>query len=197
MIGFVEGKLIERHPTRAVISCAGVGYEVAVPLSTFDRLPDVGQSCRILTRLVVREDAHLLFGFSSHEERTLFDQLCSVSRVGPKLALSVLSGLSVPEIKGAIAKEDAGRLASISGVGKLTAQRICVELKDKVSADGALTRIGRPGGEGIYSEAVTALIVLGYSRSEAQDAVERAMKKSPGVVEVEELVRHALGSPAR
>jgi Holliday junction DNA helicase RuvA len=201
MITFVEGELVERMPTRAIVSCSGVGYELAIPLSTFDRLPAEGTRCRVLTRLVVREDAHLLFGFASESERALFDLLLGVSRVGPKVALAVLSGLTVAEIRRAIAYEDVAMLARVSGVGKKTAERIVVELKDKIEKAGAgvgeTVKLGA-GIDGVAHEAMAALVVLGYSRQEAQDVVKKAaaaMEKTP--VTTEELIRRALAlSPA-
>ncbi len=197
MITFVEGTLVERQPSRIVVSCSGVGYDVAIPLSTFDHLPAEGESCRVLTRLIVREDAHLLFGFATREERALFDLLLAVTRVGPKLALAILSGLSVSQIRRAIAFQDSGMLASISGVGKKTAERIVVELKDKiergVSDDGWLP--ARGGAGGFLDESVAALVALGYTRGEAQEAVARAVKqKGPGASTTEDVLRQVLAA---
>lgn len=195
MITFLDGELVERYPTRAVVACNGVGYELSIPLSTFDQLPSVGSRCRILARLVVREDAHLLFGFATPQERSIFDLLLGVSRVGPKMALAVLSGLSVPEIRRAIAFEDVGMLARISGLGRKTAERIVVELKDKIEHAGAEVPGGLPRGDGgLTNEAIAALVVLGYNRSEAQDAVSRAAKSLSGEPTTEELIRHALSA---
>jgi Holliday junction DNA helicase RuvA len=189
--------LVERTPTRAVVSCGGVGYELAIPLSTFDRLPEQGQSCRVLTRLIVREDAHLLFGFASHSERALFDLLLVVSRVGPKLALSVLSGLTVTQIRQAIAFQDAAMLASVPGCGRKTAERIVVELKDRIEKGTGVTdsfvsgKTARRGGP--LDEAMAALMALGYSRTEAQEAVTQAAKEVDGArASTEEVVRVAL-----
>ncbi|HUU46189.1 MAG TPA: Holliday junction branch migration protein RuvA [Acidobacteriota bacterium] len=199
MISIVEGTLVERRPTHVIVSCGGVGYDIAIPLSTFDKLPPEGESCRVLTRLIVREDAHLLFGFATDEERRIFDLLLSVSRVGPKLALAVLSGMSIAEVRRAIGTEDTGMLASVPGVGKRTAERICVELKDKIGGGaaefGAIS--GAPAGDGVVNEAVAALVVLGYSRNEAQDAVARAVRHAPDVHSTEELIRGALGARQR
>jgi len=193
MITFLEGQLVERHPTRAVVACGGVGYELSIPLSTFDQLPLPGSACRILTRLVVREDAHLLFGFATPQERAIFDLLLGVTRVGPKVALAVLSGLSVPEIRRAIAFEDVGMLARISGLGRKTAERIVVELRDKIERAGAeIPGLPARGGGGLANEAIAALVVLGYGRTEAQDAVTRAAKSLSGEPTTEELIRHAL-----
>lgn len=196
MITFLEGTLIERHPLRAVIACAGVGYDCAIPLSTFDKLPSEGQTCRILTRLIVREDAHLLFGFATREERALFDLLLHVSRVGPKLAISILSGLSVPQIRQAIAFQDSGMLASVSGVGKKTAERIVVELKDKIEQGVVIDPTHpAPGARaaGVPEEAAAALVALGYTRAEAQEAITAALAARNGSpATTEELIREAL-----
>lgn len=196
MISFLEGTLVVRKPTETVVSCNGVGYQLAIPLSTFDHLPAVGETFRILTRLIVREDAHLLFGFASEEERGTFDHLRSVSRVGPKLALAVLSGMTVTEVRRAIGSGDAAMLATVPGVGKKTAERICVELKDKIGVVPISGLDGRTeaGGDGVVNEAVAALVVLGYSRYEAQEAVGRAARKSPEARSTEELIRQSLAS---
>jgi Holliday junction DNA helicase RuvA len=145
---------------------------------------------------VVREDAQLLFGFATEKERATFDLLVGVSRVGPKMALAMLSGMSVTDVRRAIASEDFGRLASISGVGKRTAERICVELKDKLAVEIAVSSTsGAIGsGDGTSNEAMAALVVLGYSRSEAQEAVARAAKESTESVSTEDLIREALVS---
>src|SRR5258708_9052677 len=132
MIAFLEGELAEAWPTRVVISVQGVGYLVQIPLSSFDHLPPIGQRVRLLTHLVVREDAHLLFGFASSAERDLFRLLLQhVSGVGPKLALAVLSGMTVSQFKAAVVRRDVAALAKISGVGKKTAERIILQLKNR------------------------------------------------------------------
>ncbi len=199
MITFVEGTIVERQPTRAVIQCGGIGYEITIPLSTFDRLPDEGQTARVLTRLIIREDAHLLFGFASHEERALFDLLLEVSRVGPKLAVAVLSGLQVNQIRQAIAFRDAAMLATVSGLGKKTAERIVVELKDKIDQRITSTT-GKPvsgaTGGAILDEAVAALVALGYTRAEAQEAVSDVLKAPDKPRTTEDVVRAVLSMAA-
>src|SRR6059036_1841739 len=138
MITFLDGKLVSALPTQATVDVNGVGYEVFIPLSSYDKLPAVGQPIRILTHLAVREDAHILYGFMSAAERDLFRLLIhTVSGIGPKIALNVLSGISVTAFRGAVANGDVKALAQISGVGKKTAERIVVELKDKIGAAGA------------------------------------------------------------
>ena len=132
MIVFLDGVLEEKEPTRVVVAVGGVGYEASIPLSSYDRLPAVGQRVRLLTVPVIREDAHLLFGFMTDEERALFLQLTSVNGIGPKLGLAVLSGLSVRDLKAAIAAGDVKRLSGISGIGKKTAERLILEMRDKL-----------------------------------------------------------------
>jgi Holliday junction DNA helicase RuvA len=198
MIVFLDGKLEEKHPTRAVISVSGVGYEVLIPLSSYDRLPAPGEPCRILTHDHVREDDHLLFGFMTEAERAMFVMLMSVSGVGPKIALSALSGMTVRELRGAIASADAKRLSTISGIGRKTAERLIVELKDRLSPADALEAAAapEPGAEDLRSrDAILALISLGYKRAEAQQMVAR-VSGQPGTagLGVEELVRRALSA---
>src|SRR5579864_4742041 len=138
MISFLRGKLVEALPTQAIIEVNGLGYDVLIPLSSYDKLPQPGQEVKLLTQLVVREDAHILYGFASAPERDLFRLLVNnVSGIGPKIALNVLSGISVTAFRGAVANGDTKALAQISGVGRKTAERIVVELKDKVGAAGA------------------------------------------------------------
>src|SRR5215469_13696968 len=138
MITFLDGKLVNALPTQAIIDVGGVGYEVFIPLSSYDKLPTAGQPIRILTHLAVREDAHVLYGFMTSAERDLFRLLVNnVSGIGPKLALAVLSGMSVTSFRGAVANGDIKTLSQISGVGRKTAERIVVELKDKIGMAGA------------------------------------------------------------
>src|SRR3984885_12670761 len=139
MITFLHGKLIEALPTQVVVDVNGVGYEVLIPLSSFDKLPPPGGEVKLLTQLVVREDAHILYGFMSLAERDLFRLLINtVSGIGPKIALNILSGISVTAFRGAVANGDVKMLSQISGVGKKTAERIIIELKDKIGPGGVL-----------------------------------------------------------
>src|ERR687893_68894 len=166
MITFLAGKLVAALPTQAVIDVSGVGYEVLIPLSSYDRLPAVGQAVHVLTHLHVREDAHILFGFMTVAERDLFRLLVNnVSGIGPKLALAVLSGMSVSNFKGAVVNGDVALLSKISGLGKKTAERIVLELKDKVgvaAAWEAASASHAPSPEQEQAnEAVLALIALG------------------------------------
>src|SRR5574344_542796 len=148
MIAYVKGVLFEKEPTRVVVEAAGVGYEVLIPISTFDRLPKTGDTVKLLTNHCVREDDEILFGFATEAEKEMFGKLTSVSGVGPKIALAILSGSSIAELSLAIASGNAKRISAIKGVGKKTAEKICVELKDKVSmldAKSLATGVGSGG----------------------------------------------------
>ena len=196
MITFLDGTLREVWPTQVVVEVHGVGYEVFIPLSSYDRLPQPGQPVRLLTHLQVREDAHILYGFASAEERDLFRVLVTrVSGVGPKLALAVLSGMEVGRFKAAVVDSDTASIAKISGLGKKTAERIVLELKDKLGVAAAWEAASAdkaPSAEArACNDAVLALIALGYKQVDSAKVVrEVALKnKEAGA---EELVRLAL-----
>ncbi len=197
MITFLDGTLVESLPTQIVVEVQGVGYRVLIPLSSFDRLPATGARVRVLTHLQVREDAHVLFGFMSTEERDLFRLLVNhVSGIGPKTALDVLSGISVVNFKAAVVNGDAGLLAKTKGIGKKTAERIIVELKDKVGIAAAweaasAAHAPTPEQQQI-NDAVLALISLGYKQIDAHKAVKQAQEKGGAAQTTEELVRQAL-----
>src|ERR1043166_7815282 len=197
MITFLDGKLVAALPTQATVDVGGVGYEVFIPLSSYDKLPAVGQPIRILTNLAVREDAHVLYGFMSAPERDLFRLLINtVSGIGPKIALNVLSGISVTAFRGAVANADVKALSQISGVGKKTAERIIVELKDKIGAAGAWEALSAqralsPEDQKV-NDAVLALIALGFKQVEAHDAVRATLNTLGPKVTVEDLVRASL-----
>jgi holliday junction DNA helicase RuvA len=196
MITFLKGRLVSALPTQAVVDVTGVGYEVLIPLSSYDRLPEVGQSIHILTHLAVREDAHVLYGFMTAAERDLFRLLVNnVSGIGPKLALAVLSGMSVTHFKAAVVNSDVAALAKISGLGKKTAERIVLELKDKIGIAAAweaasATHAPTPEEEQA-NEAVLALIALGYKQVEARKAVHD-LQQTGAAKSAEELVKLAL-----
>src|SRR5262245_7013580 len=135
MIGRLTGTLAEKTPPQVLVDVAGVGYELDVPMSTFYNLPALGERLTLLTHLVVREDAHLLYGFSSSPERTTFRQLIRIAGIGPRTALAILSGLSVSELAQAVSRQDAARLVKVPGIGKKTAERLLLELKDKLAPD--------------------------------------------------------------
>ena len=190
MIGRIQGILTEKNPPQVVVVTHGVGYEIDVPMSTFYHLPRTGESVELLTHLVVREDAHLLFGFLTAGERTAFRQLLKVSGVGPKVALAVLSGLSVEDLAVAIAAQDAGRLTKVPGVGKKTAERLVLELRDKLpAAPGAVRAEPQPA----RGDVVNALLALGYNDREAQAAV----KQLPAELALADAIRQALKHLAR
>jgi holliday junction DNA helicase RuvA len=197
MITFVAGKLVAALPTQAVVDVGGVGYEVLIPLSSYDRLPPVGQLVQVLTHLHVREDAHILYGFMSVAERDLFRLLVNnVSGIGPKLALAVLSGMSVNNFKAAVVNGDVASLSKISGLGKKTAERIVLELKDKVgvaAAWEAASAAHAPTPEAEQAnEAVLALIALGYKQVDAHKTVRELQDKQPEIKSAEDLVKLAL-----
>jgi Holliday junction DNA helicase RuvA len=197
MIAFLEGVLAEALPTQIVVNVHGVGYQVLIPLSSFDRLPQPGSSVKILTHLVVREDAHLLFGFFTAGERDLFTLLLHhVTGVGPKMALAVLSGMSLEMFKAAVVVGDIAAISRIKGVGKKTAERIVLELKDKVGVaaewEAASAANAPTGRERALTDAVLALISLGYKQVEAHKAVKQVLDHNAAVTETEDLVRLAL-----
>ena len=166
MIGRLSGTLTAKNPPQILVEVGGVGYEVDVPMSTFYSLPSTGGSVTLFTHLVVREDAHVLYGFASAEERTVFRQLIRVSGIGPRTALAVLSGMSVADLAQSIALQDAGRLMKIPGIGRKTAERLLLELKGKLAE-----AVGEPTTER-GADVVNALVALGYSDKEALVAVK-------------------------
>ena len=196
MITFLDGKLVSALPTQATIDVGGVGYEVFIPLSSYDKLPVAGQPIRILTHLAVREDAHILYGFMTSVERDLFRLLVNnVSGIGPKLALAVLSGMSVNSFKAAVVNSDVTAISKISGLGKKTAERIVLELKDKLGVAAAweaasAAHAPTPEEEQV-NEAVLALIALGYKQAEAHKAVRDFQEKGEAK-SAEELVKLVL-----
>ncbi len=196
MITFLEGILVEKQPTEVVVNVGGVGYLVHIPLSSFDALPAEGGAFRIWIYDCVREDDHQLYGFMSVAERRMFLQLMTVSGIGPKLALTALSGLTVRELTVAITGRDAKRLSSISGIGRKTADRIILELQDKIGAGEALEAATAGGAltaaEIRSRDALLALISLGYKRAEAEALVRRVLESAAPDDSVETLVRKAL-----
>jgi Holliday junction DNA helicase RuvA len=189
MIGRITGKLVEKNPPQIVVSCNGVGYEIDVPMSTFYPLPRTGDEVTLLTHLVVREDAHLLFGFLTAAERTAFRQLLRISGVGPKVALSVLSGLSVDDLALAVSSGDAARLTKVPGVGKKTADRLVLELRDKLALAVGVAR-ETSASSASRGDVVSALLALGYNEREAQAAV----KPLPADLPLADAIRQALKS---
>ena len=197
MITFLHGKLVEALPTQAIVDVNGVGYEVLIPLSSFDKLPQPGHDVKLLTQLVIREDAHILYGFASTVERDLFRLLINnVSGIGPKTALNILSGMNAVTFRGAVAGGDVKLLSQISGVGKKTAERIVVELRDKIGAAGAWEAASvkhslSPDDQKI-NDAVLALMALGFKQVEAHDSIRAAQNSLGAKATVEDLVRACL-----
>ncbi len=197
MISFLHGKLVAALPTQVTVDVHGVGYDVLIPLSSFDKLPAPGGDVRLLTHLAIREDAHVLYGFATAAERDLFRMLINtVSGIGPKIALNVLSGMNPIAFRGAVASGDVKALSAISGVGRKTAERIVVELKDKIGAAGAweassAERALSAGGQRI-NDAVLALMALGFKQPEAHETVRAAQTMLGEQATVEELVRAGL-----
>ena len=170
MIGRLAGTLLEKNPPQILLDVQGVAYEIDVPMSTFYNLPNIGDRLTLFTHLVVREDAHLLFGFGSENERRAFRQLIRISGVGARIALAVLSGLSVAELAQAVSMQDSGRLTKVPGIGKKTAERLLLELKDKLGAD-LTTAVGVHRPAPVAADVLNALLSLGYSDKEAARAV--------------------------
>lgn len=162
MIGRIQGTLVSVHPPRLLVDCQGVGYEIDVPMSTLYQLPEVNQTITLLTHFQVREDAQQLFGFATETEREAFRALIKISGVGSRTALAVLSGMSVNELAQAIALQEAGRLTQVPGIGKKTAERLCLELKGKLAPDLGIST-GKPHVIEASSEVLQALLALGYS----------------------------------
>lgn len=191
MIGRIRGTLLEKNPPEILVDVHGVGYEINVPMSTFYNLPDVGQEVTLLTHFIVREDAQLLYGFSTAKERAAFRQLIKISGIGARIALAVLSGMTVDALAQAVSKQESALLTRVPGIGKKTAERLVLELKGKISADlDGVTLAAAPGDN--RADVVAALVALGYSDREATAA---AKKLSPDV-SVSAGIREALKSMA-
>jgi holliday junction DNA helicase RuvA len=195
MIGSLHGRILAKAPPQLVVEVGGVGYELEAPMSTFFHLPAVGAEVRLLTHLVVREDAHVLYGFGSEEERRLFRNLLKVSGVGPKIALALLSGISVEGFAQCVQAQDVSSLTRVPGIGRKTAERLLVEMRDRLAPTD-----GSAGGEGFVpsssaeGEAFSALVALGYKPAEATRLLKAA---GPGTHSTEELIRLALRGAVR
>ena len=192
MIGRLSGVLLEKTPPQVMLEVQGVGYEIDVPMSTFYNLPNVGERVTLFTHLIVREDAHLLYGFASESERKAFRQLLKISGVGARTALSLLSGMSVADLVQAVAAQEAGRLTKVPGIGKKTAERLLLELKDKLGAElttGVAVNRAAPAS----SDVLNALLSLGYNEKEAL----YALKQLPEGLSVSDGIRQALKALAR
>jgi Holliday junction DNA helicase RuvA len=196
LIAYLEGKLIEKNPTHLILEVNGVGYSVNIPVSTYSNLGEIGQMIKILTCQQVREDELRLYGFSTKPEKELFELLVSVNGVGPRVALSILSCIPVGEFQRSILQEDLDVLTTISGVGKKTAQRLIVELKEKLGKVDLGEKMEVKEKEAVYvpaqEEAVMALVSLGYTKVDAKKALEKVVVDTEEVLPVEELIKRAL-----
>ena len=191
MIGRIAGTLVEKNPPQITVDVGGVGYELEVPMSTFYNLPALGEPVALVTHLVVREDAHCLYGFGADDERTVFRQLIRISGIGARTALALLSGLSVNELAQAVALQESGRLVKIPGIGKKTAERLLLELKDKLKVTGLAAKVSRGSTPPDASaDILNALLALGYNEREALGA----MKQLPTDIAVSDGIRQALKS---
>lgn len=192
MIDYIRGRVISKSPTRLILEVAGIGFLLHIPLSTCERIPSQGE-VTILTQLFIREDQLKIFGFASEEERNLFQLLLSVNGIGPNTAITILSGSTVDDVKHAIVTENARALEKIKGIGKKTAERIILELKETIKQ----TAVSLPEGmdiqqRAVISDAIMALVSLGYGRAIAEKAVNEAIKKLKAIDNIEELVRESL-----
>lgn len=195
MIGSLRGRISAKTPPQLTVDVGGLGYELEAPMSTFFHLPAVGEEVRLLTHLVVREDAHVLYAFATEEERRLFRSLIKVSGVGPKIALALLSGISVPAFAECVQREDIAALTRIPGVGRKTAERLIVEMRDRLAAaeEGGIAPAS-VAGVTPETEAFDALVALGYRPAEATRLLKSV---APGTHSTEELIRRALKSAVR
>ena len=193
MIAFLRGKLVHKDPTHLVIDVNGVGYQVQISLNTFSQVKDQ-ENIQLSTYLHVREDAQILFGFGTEQEKTMFQNLISVNGIGPNTAIVVLSYMPPSELKAAIVREDAATLQSIKGIGGKTAQRLILELKDKLRKDGGddIQSGASPSYNKMKQEALTALMTLGIARSNAEKSIDSVLKKSGNSLTLEDLVKQAL-----
>ena len=193
MIASLTGILRTKTPTEVLVDVQGVGYAVSIPLSTFEHLPDVGSTVTLLTHLQVREDAFQLYGFESENERLLFRHLISVNGIGPRIAQSILSGISVDDLRDQILQGNVGALTAIPGIGRKTAERLVLELREKVARLGSVASPSARPADDIRTQALLALTSLGYSRPVAEKALRSVLNESPGVtLTIEELIKKAL-----
>ncbi len=196
MIAFLSGKLVEKHPTEAIVEVEGIGYQLFIPASSFERLPEPQQPVRLYTYLYVREDALHLYGFLTREERTLFETMIQVSGIGPRLALAALSAMQPAELRDSIISGDTALLTRIPGIGRKTAERMIVELRDRVSrlelASAAPLAGTTPEQAAARADALAALESLGLTRAVAEKRIRAVLRKHPQIQSAEELIRLAL-----
>jgi Holliday junction DNA helicase RuvA len=196
MIAYLDGKLAYKDPTYVIIDVSGVGYQVKISLQTYAALHNTGERCKLHTLLIIREDSHTLFGFHDAEEKVLFEDLTTVSGIGPSTALVMLSSLSSPEIKQALVNEDVKTIQSIKGIGLKTAQRAIIELKDKLKKDnlisGVTPNIFNTENAKVRNESLAALVMLGIPRATAEKSIDLILKREGNDITVEQLIKLAL-----
>lgn len=196
MIAYLDGKLAYKDPTYVIIDVSGVGYQVKISLQTFAALHNTGERCKLHTLQIIREDSHTLFGFFESAEKELFEDLISVSGIGPSIAIIMLSSLSSGEIKHALMSEDVKTIQSIKGIGLKTAQRAIIELKDKLKKEsllgGVTPNIFAPGNSVLRNEALTALVTLGIQRAAAEKSIDTILKREGNEITLEQLIKLAL-----
>ena len=196
MYSFIEGKLVEKKPTYVVVNCNGIGYLLNISLHTYSMLPDPSDkspvSCRLLAHLIVREDAHVLFGFSSEEERALFRQLITVSGIGANTARLIFSSLTPAEISSAIVRGETSLIQSVKGIGSKTAQRIIVDLKDKLEKTGIAGEFLETPYNTKKDEALSGLIMLGFNKTLAEKTIDKIIRTEGSGLSVEELIKNSL-----
>ncbi len=190
MITQIQGKMVEKNPDHVVVECNGLGYHVNISLQTFSNIPDQ-ENLKLYTHLVIREDAHILFGFYSKTEREIFKMLISVSGVGPSIAITMLSSMDTGEIQQAIGSEDVSKIQSVKGIGLKTAQRVIVDLKDKILKSYEISEDLPSSNNTIKIEALSALEVLGFSRKKIEKVIQVILQNSPDI-SLEELIKQAL-----
>ncbi len=192
MIVFLEGVLEEKAPNCVVLNVNGVGYEVFITLGTYERLPETGGKCRVLTYDCIREESHTLYGFISEAERGMFLLLTTVSGIGPRLAMNALNAMQPADLQSAVMRGDTKTLATISGIGRRTAERIVLELKDRIAELDTGRKPGEPAINRLAKDAIMALVSLGYKQAAAHECIIRLLRDEPGLDTVEEIVRRAL-----
>jgi Holliday junction DNA helicase RuvA len=192
MFAYIDGILVEKSPTYAIIDCQGVGYMLHISLNTFSKLQQERESCRLFTHLQIKEDAHTLYGFSSQEERQLFRMLIAVSGIGASTAQMMLSAMSTSELISCISSGNTGALQSIKGLGAKTSQRVVIELQDKIAKTNISINKQDSSANNVRNEALSALVLLGFSKQNAEKAVDKVLKRSNGDVSIENLIKESL-----
>jgi Holliday junction DNA helicase RuvA len=191
MINHLNGRLIEKHPSHVIIECNGVGYFVNISLHTYDKIGK-NENIKLFTYLSIREDAHTLYGFAEEDERVMYKQLISVSGIGPSTAIIILSSIGPKRVKEALINEEVAVLQSIKGIGGKTAQRMVVELKDKMEKDTEIQLQIDGSKRGLKNEAISALQVLGFDRKRVEKTIDRVLQKMPDDTPIEELIKNVL-----